>query len=138
VDVPFPSGEINENVLNRVIEEFETRYEAMYGKGSAFKEGGIELVSYRVNSYGKLPKPSVEVKKANEERKHLVVTNRSVYWRELGGYIDTKVYRGNINDYKDLIVGPSVIELPTTTIPVYPGQTVQVDSLGSLIIREAV
>jgi N-methylhydantoinase A len=138
VDVPFPGGEINENVLKRVIMEFEARYEALYGKGSAFKEGGIELVSYRVNSYGKLPKPSIEAKRANQVGEYLVITNRSVYWRELGGYMDTKIYRGNINSFKDPIVGPSVIELPTTSIPVYPGQTVQVDPLGSLIIRNAV
>ncbi|MGG2200992.1 MULTISPECIES: hydantoinase/oxoprolinase family protein [Paenibacillus] len=138
VDVPFPSGAIHEQALSQVVVEFESRYETLYGKGSAFKEGGIELVSYRVNAYGKLPKPSLEAKTANEAEQQLVITNRSVYWKELGGYRDTTIYRGNLASYKDLIAGPSVIELPTTTIPVYPGQTVQVDSLGSLIIHNSV
>ncbi|WP_338448108.1 hydantoinase/oxoprolinase family protein [Niallia oryzisoli] len=133
VDVPFPNGVITENVINQVISEFEKRYESMYGKGAAFKEGGIELVSYRVNSYGKLPKPSIEAAKKVET--NLIETVRPVYWRELGGYVETKVYRGNIRSLDIQVEGPSIIELPTTTIPVYPGQSVTVDPLGSLVVR---
>jgi N-methylhydantoinase A len=138
VDVPFPIGAITENVLSKVISEFENRYETLYGKGAAFKEGGIELVSYRVNSYGKLPKPSVEANLVKDGVNNLLETNRPVYWREVGGYVDTKVYRGDIRNLDGIVVGPAIIELPTTTLPVYPGQTVTVDQLGSLVIRSQI
>lgn len=136
VDVPFPNGAVTDVVLKQVITDFEQRYESLYGKGSAFTLGGIELVSYRVNAYGKLPKPSVEAETKNDADAVMVI-HRPVYWKELGGYVETKVYRGNLKSFNEEIVGPSVIELPTTTIPVYPGQKITADHLGSLIIRNS-
>ena len=42
VDTPTPSGTLTAETLERVIEDFERRYEALFGPGSGFREAGIE------------------------------------------------------------------------------------------------
>ncbi|MDN5914970.1 MAG: hypothetical protein L0I76_07660, partial [Pseudonocardia sp.] len=51
------------------------------------------------------------------------------------GYVDTPIY-----DYRELraghvLLGPAIVEVPTTTVVVPGGTTGTVDNLGNLTIR---
>src|ERR671937_1835184 len=60
--VPMADGD-----LERTVELFERLYEEKYGPQSAYREAGIELVSFRVRGIGLVPKPELLVQELGGE-----------------------------------------------------------------------
>ncbi|MBV8952077.1 MAG: hydantoinase/oxoprolinase family protein, partial [Actinobacteria bacterium] len=58
--VPVPPGPLGETELAAVGEEFERRYELLYGRGAAFRAAGMEIVTFRVFASGSTPKPDLQ------------------------------------------------------------------------------
>jgi N-methylhydantoinase A len=117
---------------------FETAYENLYGTGSGFREAGIELVTLRVTAVGRseirpqLPQRPLGGADASAARR----ASRPVYWRRLGGFEDTPVYDGQKLQPGNRIEGPAMIEERATGVPVHPGQRLEMDGMGNLIITE--
>jgi N-methylhydantoinase A len=117
---------------------FETAYENLYGKGSGFREAGIELVTLRVTAVGRseirpqLPQRPLGGADASAAKR----SSRPVYWRRLGGFEDTPVYDGQKLQPGNRIEGPAMIEERATGVPVHPGQLLEMDGMGNLIITE--
>jgi N-methylhydantoinase A len=137
VEVPmYLSDEITAESLERVSADFEETYEALYGKGSAYTVAGIELVTLRCTARGKVTKPTLPFVEApastpsDEARR----PSRDVYWPESSEWLTTEILSGEKLLAGDVIDGPSVIELPTTTVVVHPGQRAVVDGYGNLVI----
>src|SRR5262249_40925147 len=59
--VPIPAGPIDELGLRALVEDFERRYDAKYGKGAGFREAGIETTTFRVEVVGRTQKPRLRV-----------------------------------------------------------------------------
>ena len=55
--VPFPAGKVTGDSIVAAVELFEKTYEALYGKGSGFRQAGIELTTFRVEGLGRTRKP---------------------------------------------------------------------------------
>ena len=51
------------------------------------------------------------------------------------GVVDTPVYRGSALPPGAVVVGPAVIEEPTTTIVIYPGMSARVSAAGHFIVQ---
>ena len=58
VPVADSGGPITESLIERTIAGFESLYEEKYGPQSAYREAGIELVSFRLRGEGVVRKPS--------------------------------------------------------------------------------
>lgn len=137
VTTPVEAGPIDKEVLARVVETFEQRYAALYGKGSGFRAAGIQAITYRVRATGTLPFSSTlpEIKSADSPNPSAARVGTRPVWLDAGiGYADTDVY-----DYRHLLCGhvvrgPAVVEVPTTTVVVPAGTTGTVDRLGNLTI----
>jgi N-methylhydantoinase A len=118
--------------------EFEAAYEAIYGKGSGFREAGIELVTLRVTAVGRshirpeLPRRPLAGPDASSAQRG----SRRVFWRDLGGFADTPVFDGHALAPGNRIEGPAMVEERATGIPLHPGQQLEVDEMGNLIITE--
>ena len=119
--------------------DFESAYERLYGKGSGFRQAGIELESLRVTAVGRshieprFEKQSLEGKDPSEARQG----TRDVYWRELDGYGTTPIFDGHRLRPGNRIEGPAVVEERATAIPIHPGQLLEVDEMSNLIITES-
>ncbi|MFI5019803.1 MAG: hydantoinase/oxoprolinase family protein, partial [Dongiales bacterium] len=50
--VPFPEGPVTAASVRAGVERFQSDYEANYGRGSGFREAGIELSTFRVQATG--------------------------------------------------------------------------------------
>ena len=61
INVPIPPGEaiLTDEDLEAVYARFDRLYEAAYGKGSAYRAAGKEIVTLRVTGSGALPKPAL-------------------------------------------------------------------------------
>lgn len=83
----------------------------------------VECNSWRLKAIGKR---DMDVKGdcATEKARNNIDDKKQVrkaFFKELGGYVDTDIYNGNDLHYGNEIVGPAVIEEPTTTVVILPG-----------------
>jgi len=131
VDVPVPSGSLTDADMERQIETFIERYEAIYGKGSAFTGAGVQAGVFRVNGRGKIRTPALPRLVATGRVEP--VGTRDVYW-EPDGFRRTDIYDGAALDTGADLIGPAIVEMSVTTIVVQPGQSARVDDYGSFVI----
>jgi N-methylhydantoinase A len=118
---------------DELVAVFEATYEQRYGKGSGYAPAGIEIVRLRVHGGGRLPRPVLVSDGAGSDgaARATPTGERPVWWRETREFVDTAIYDAVAGP----IDGPAVIELPDTTIAVRPGERVEPDAYGNLVLR---
>lgn len=136
IGIAVPKGDIDERGVEDIVTTFESAYERLYGRGSGFREAGIELTAFRVHAYGRLAKPNLRRHQANGATSPRSVGTRSIYWYEKRERIDTPIYRGADLATGMTVDGPAVVELPTTTVAVRPDQRLAVDETHNYLITE--
>ena len=122
--------------LESLIDDFEQLYERKYGKGSAYREAGIEMTMFRLSASGLLKRPEIEIEKpgpadpsdARTGRREIFVDARDGM-AEADIYDFTKLRAGNE------IAGPAVIHTPITTIVVQDSQRAKMDEFRNIIIE---
>ncbi len=130
--VPLPEGKLNEDDLVHLVQRFEDIYESFYGKGSAYREAGVEIGLFKVNAIGEMVKPSIPEQAPIKEEPR--PSQRKIYWRERGEAVDTPVYAGPDLGPGHVVPGPAVVEFPETTIVIQPFAKAVVDGSGNFII----
>ena len=116
---------------------FHRRYEQLYGTGSSFRGGRLEIVTFRVRAMAETPRPRLVAAAglteeiAPEARR----PSRSIYWADMKRAIDTPVYDGTALLPGNSVAGPTVVETPDTTVVVPPGQKLGVDRFGNFEIE---
>jgi N-methylhydantoinase A len=132
LEVPVPSGLLDEAGLGQVLVRFEEIYESFYGKGSAYREAGVEIGLFKLNAVGRMVRPQLpELGVADDDP---LVGSREVFWRDGGELRETPIYNGPRLGAGWVIAGPAVIEFPETTIVVPPFAEGVVDRSGSFVI----
>jgi N-methylhydantoinase A len=145
VTTPIPRADkmslTNEDVRN-LIYRFEALYEQKYGEGSAYKQAGVEMITFRLKATGKLEKYVSEVEKTKTEMStsgsyQAFIGTRRAYFERVGFtsatfYDFTKLKSGN------KITGPAVILAPTTTIVVNPSWIATFDALRNILLTKQV
>jgi N-methylhydantoinase A len=110
-------------------------YEQTYGPGSAYKEAGKELITFRVTAVGKLPKPNIKKERFRATRSTTgEKETRKVYFEEERNPILTPVYDFDALEPGHRIGGPAIIETPVTTIVVNPTNGAELDEFRNLKI----
>jgi N-methylhydantoinase A len=130
--VPLPTGQLNDDDLEQLVQRFEAIYESFYGKGSAYREAGVEIGLFKINAIGEMVKPSVPEQTPVQEKP--VPGQRKIYWRDRGASVDTPVYAGQNLGPGHVIPGPAVVEYPETTIVIQSFAKAVVDASGNFII----
>jgi N-methylhydantoinase A len=137
VDTHLTPGRLGAAELERVIDDFERRYESLYGRGSGFRQAGVELVTYRVLASARVQDPEIESQPEGDPDPGAArVGSESLYWRELGAEAETGIYGGGIRSGMRF-EGPAVVRLEATTALVHPGQQARVDGYGNIRISLA-
>jgi N-methylhydantoinase A len=140
VDVVIPDGDVDEAAAAALVEQFEERYEQLFGKGSGFAGAGIELVTVSVEGRGHL-----------EAQRHVAshvaahargqgsgikeLPSRAVHWPREGESLTTRIFDGTSLSPGDQLDGPAIIELPHTTIVVPPRYSAAIDEFGDCVIE---
>jgi N-methylhydantoinase A len=111
------------------MEIFDQKYEEVYGEGSAYREAGVELISFTIDAIGKTSKPTLRVYEGGTASpKDALKGSREVFFTKP----IKDFYKTNIYDYDRLkpgnaIEGPSVVETRITTIVIPPEKIAKVD-----------
>jgi N-methylhydantoinase A len=115
---------------------FERRYTRLYGEGAGFREAGVELVSLRVDGIGRTPKPNLPRLEGDGPTPSTQASagSRLVYWAERQRVEETPVFLGEHLRAGNVIRGPSIIEMVSTTVVVRPSQQATVDAWGNLLL----
>ena len=131
-------GPLDEAATERTLALFERLYEEKYGRESAYREAGIELVSFRLRGSGTVRKPEIQTETpAGEDASHAIVKTVQAWVdadeevREVNGYDFERMVPGNT------VAGPAIMWTPITTLVLAPGQVATVDGYRNLIISMA-
>jgi N-methylhydantoinase A len=131
-------GPLDDAAMERTLALFERLYEQKYGKESAYREAGIELVSFRLRGSGTVRKPELHTEEAaGEDASHAIVKTVQAWVdadeevQELNGYDFERMLPGNA------VGGPAILWTPITTLVLAPGQVASVDGYRNLLISMA-
>jgi N-methylhydantoinase A len=133
LEVPVPL-DLDASAVAAVVETFHETHERIYGH--SHPAAAVEFVNLRVVQAWGLPQPELvaPAPEAEAEAEAGTVSARPAYFEELGGYVDTAVYRrGHIESERE-IAGPAIVEQADTTLVVYPGQRAVLDEAGNLLV----
>jgi N-methylhydantoinase A len=137
LNVPFPAGAsaITEDLMEQLYARFDDLYEKAYGQGSAYREAGKEIITFRVTALGELRKPEIEREPKGEANAACALKGeREVYFEELGKCVLTSVFDFDILKPGAEIPGPAIIETPVTTIVVNPKDRAAMDELRNIVV----
>jgi N-methylhydantoinase A len=129
VTVPYDSS------LEGTLDLFERLYEEKYGPQSAYREAGVELVSFRVRGVGSIGRHDFRAEDLQEVGAEAALVKHVTAWvdkagamQEIPGYDFELLRPGNV------VTGPSVVWSPITTLVVPPGHAARLDEYRSLVI----
>jgi N-methylhydantoinase A len=131
LSVELPQGSVLSDAFVRLINEFERKYESVYGAGSGFSQAGIEITNLRVEAVGNTQRPALRRPSVTRQP---VVRTRTLFEPTLNRWVDASVYQwdGLPTDFR--IAGPAVIEHPETALYLAAGQAAHLDRAGNISI----
>ena len=127
--------DLNGSSRDNVLADFHDMHEKTYTFRLADTE--VEFVTYRLKAEARVPRPEIEPlsaegRSADDARK----PSRRVNFGEAGDY-ETEIFDRDLLPPGFAASGPMVIEEPTSTTIVLPGQKIRVDKFGFLRITES-
>jgi N-methylhydantoinase A len=133
-----PDAEFTERTGAEILRRFEEQYERINGSGAGYREAGVQAITYRVRARAGLGFPvalPVAPEADGPDPSGALIGERRVCLDSRTGYVPTPVY-----DYARLragheLVGPAIVDVPTTVVVVPAGVTGRVDRLGNLVLR---
>src|SRR5262245_9641328 len=133
VEVLLPAARLAPDFEPALRKAFVTRYEKLYGRGSALPGAILEIVVCRLRARALTPQPRLVAAKkvsraipAQARRK-----KREIYWPDLGKKRQTVVYDGERLVSGNSVAGPAIVETSDTTVVVPPGAELRLDRLGN-------
>ncbi len=129
--IPIAGDLSDSDSMHELVLLFEKTYEETYGKGSGFREAGIELTTFRVAGIGRTVKPSFSTFEPAPRKER---ASRRVFDVRAGDWRDAVVADWAEMVPHEELEGPVVIDHPTTTVYVASEQTVHIDEIGNLLI----
>jgi N-methylhydantoinase A len=131
VRVTAPGGAVDASFLSGLIGAFNSAHRRTFGYDYAGRQK-IELVNLCVSGFGLIERPQMP-RLAGRPANAASRASRAVYFGT--GFRDTPVFDRALLPPVSRINGPAVIEEFGSTTVVFPGQSVEVDPHGILVIR---
>jgi N-methylhydantoinase A len=136
VEVTLPEKRVKDALFGSLRARFTARYEQLYGRGSAYADALLEIVTLRLRATAATPRPKLSAARKLSARIDASARRgkRSVYWADWKKAAPTPIYDGAHLVPGNAVKGPAVIETTDTTVVVHPGRTLRVDKLGNFEI----
>jgi N-methylhydantoinase A len=137
VGVQGPSGLLSNLDRGRIEAAFNAKYEEMYGGGAGHAEAGIEVISIAVDAIGATTKPALRKYPIAGCDSHAALkgTRRAYFTGKNPDYKDTAIYDYTKLQAGNVIIGPSIIETPFTTVVVPEGHVVELDEYLNIVLH---
>jgi N-methylhydantoinase A len=122
--------------IDALVKEFEELYERRFGRGSAFRAAGIELVNFRLRARGLIETPLLTPEKAGGiDPKNAELGQRRIYDDAAGKMTLAQTYDFQRLGPGNVVQGPAVIHTPITTIVIQSRQTGRMDSFRNVVVE---
>lgn len=122
--------------LAALVDDFESLYERKFGKGSAYREAGIEMTMFRLTASGLLQRPQLPVEPEGEAAcEGARIGRRPIFVEARGRLVDSDIYDFSRLSPGNRLRGPAVIHTPITTIAVQEGQTARMDGYRNIVLE---
>jgi N-methylhydantoinase A len=132
IETPVPAGKRTgeDEIMTEIKDAFERLYEKRYGH---LIKAPLRTINARLKATGKIKEiPLSEIKQGKNIPQTAIKKKRKVYLE--GGFVECQIYERSSLLSGNTIDGPAIVEEPFHTTVVMPGQTLQVDQLGNLVI----
>lgn len=131
VTVPAKFGNI---IIEEILEDFHVAHERAYT--FSLDNTSVEFVNFRLTATAKVPRPQIKPldpsgRSAADADKGV----RSVHFGDDGRH-DTRIFNRDLLPPGFEILGPVIVEEPSSNTIVHPNQTLRVDELGFLHIKQ--
>jgi N-methylhydantoinase A len=129
---------VTEEAARALLEDFERLYELRYGRGSAFRAAGIELVRFRLQASGLMSRPHMLADRlVGADASGAVSGERAIYVEGEAALRPAPIY-----DFARLrpghrFQGPAVVNTPITTIVVQAGHSARLDGYRNIVLEAA-
>jgi N-methylhydantoinase A len=135
VTVDLPMELFHSQDRDGIKRRFDAVHATRYGYSAESEKA--EIVSLRSALTGLMRKPLAERLATGSEQPSTNASRgtRPVYFAETGGYVDTPTYNRAELLAGNRIQGPVLIEEHASTTAVHPGDVVEVDPFGNLVIQ---
>ncbi|MBN2061345.1 MAG: hydantoinase/oxoprolinase family protein [Deltaproteobacteria bacterium] len=121
----------SDKVKEKISESFKALYKIRY---SHLIDAPLRTINTRLKATGKIKEiPSPEIQYGEKIPETAMKDKRNVYFEDK--FVEGKVYERSGLLWGNIIDGPAIVEEPFHTTIVLPGQTLNVDKLGNLVIR---
>ncbi len=131
--VPLPEGPIDAALLRKLEQEFHDEHERRFTY--AMRDQPIECLHWRIAATGSRPAP--EGRLAAQTAGAEASGRRMAYMASINEEVETAVYHGPDLAEGNTIIGPAIVEFPTTTIVVNPEDVLSVQADGSSLLQIA-
>ncbi|MEM7466593.1 MAG: hydantoinase/oxoprolinase family protein [Pseudomonadota bacterium] len=122
--------------VEKLMDDFEQLYEQRYGKGSAYKEAGMEITQCRVSAHGLMPRPALFSGSAdNSKVDDAKITEREIFVEKSQSFAKADIYDFTKLQAGHVIRGPAVIHTPVTTIVIQEVQHATIDQYMNTVIE---
>ncbi|MBL0933452.1 MAG: hydantoinase/oxoprolinase family protein [Rhizobiaceae bacterium] len=122
--------------LAGLIDDFESLYERKFGKGSAYREAGIEMTMFRLTASGLMQRPQLPVEPEGEAAcDGARIGRRPIFVEARGKLVEADIYDFARLSPGNRFKGPAVIHTPITTIAVQDGQTARMDGYRNIVLE---
>lgn len=115
--VPLPDGDLRQDDLEQVAEDFPAKYEAEFGKGTAWVDAGVVMMAVRVEATAATRKyryqGGVETQRTSGAT---IEDSRTVTMPSTGQQVNVPVLDGDRLRVDEEVRGPAIIEKPQTTV----------------------
>ena len=133
VEVPLDNSRLGDDYETDLRARFVTRYEQLYGRGSALQGARLEIVTLRLRARALTPRPEFAraALVSAPPAANALRPARKIWWSESRDLVRTPVFDGEALQPGNTLDGPAIVETRDTTVVVHPGTRLRVDELGN-------
>lgn len=115
--VPLPDGDLRQDDLEQVAEDFPGKYEAEFGKGTAWVDAGVVMMALRVEATAATRKYRYQGGVETQRTSGATIDDRrTVTLPATGQQMSVPVLDGDRLHVDEEVRGPAIIEKPQTTV----------------------
>ncbi len=133
--VKIPNGVIDDTMAQEILTAFHQRHEALFTYAEL--DNPVELVNVEVTIRGKVSKPELpHMQDSCGDLHTALIGEREMIFNEACQWQNTPIYDGERLGAHDIVMGPALIEEPTTTVVIKPGWQAVLHPSGTYLLTK--
>lgn len=136
VKVPLRSGELTNENMAEVVEQFHRLHEQHYS--FALPQARTEVVNLHLTIFGTVSKPVIKERAATGKFVEEAIKEQRAVYYENEGWLTIYIYDRHQLEPGMKLQGPAIVEEESSSTVIYPEQSITVDRFGNLIVETEV